>query len=104
MRAAGEAAKIARMLWRRRMMQKFCRITFNDSIDIVHTKLALIDQKPIRWRFAFEKRDCSFDSQNSADERADQQRDNAEMRDEKGKMMLAPWPARQRGTSKVRPE
>src|SRR6478672_830342 len=104
MRAAGEQSKIARAVRRRRMMQEFCRITLHDSIDIVHTKLALIDQKPIGWRFAFEKRDCSFDSQNSADERADQQRDNAEMRDEKGKMMLAPRPARQRGTGKVRPE
>jgi hypothetical protein len=86
------------------MMQKFRRITLHDSIGIVHTKLALIDQKPIGWRFALEKGDCTFDSQNSADERADQQRDDAEMRDEKCQMMLAPWPARQRGTGKVRPE
>src|SRR5439155_24582784 len=104
MRAPGEAAKIARVLWRRRMMQKFRRITFHDSIDIVHTKLALIDQKPIGRRLAFEKRDCSFDSPNSADERTDQQCDDAEVRDEKGKMMFAPRPARQRGTGKVRPE
>src|SRR5207244_716423 len=46
----------------------------------------------------------SFDSPNSADERADQQCDDAEMRDEEGKMMFAPRPARQRGTGKVRPE
>ena len=85
-------------------MQKFRRITFNDSIDVVHTKLALIDQKPIGRRFAFEKRHRSFDSQNSADERTDQQRDDAEVRDEKCKMMFAPRPARQRGTGKVRPE
>src|SRR6266487_5231743 len=104
MRAAGEQSKIARVLWRRRMMQKFGWITFHDSIAIVHTKLALIDQKPIGWRFAFEDRDCSFDSQNSADERADQQCDDAQMRDEKCKMMLAPRPTRQRGTGKVRPE
>src|SRR6266567_8296112 len=104
MRTAGEKAKIARTLRRRRMMQKFRGITFNDSINIVHTKLALIDQKPIGWRFAFEKRDCSFDSPNSADERTDQQRDDAEVRDEKCKMMFAPRPARQRGTGKVRPQ
>src|SRR6266446_4696707 len=104
MRAAGEAAKIARTLRGRRMMQKFRGITFNDSINVVHTKLALIDQEPIGWRFAFEKRYRSFDSQNSADERTDQQRDDAEVRDEKCKMMFAPRPARQRGTGKVRPE
>ncbi len=102
MRAAGEKAKIARMLRRWRMMQEFSRITFHDSIDIVHTKLALIDQKPIGWRFAFKKRDCSFDSPNPADERADQQRDDAEMSDEERKMMFAPRPARERGTGKVR--
>src|SRR5881296_2364266 len=104
MRAAGEQSKIARTLWRRRMMQKFGRIPFYNSIDVVHTKLTLIDQEPVRWRVAFEKGDCSFDSPNSADERADQQRDDAEMRDEEGKMMFAPRPARQRGTDKVRPE
>src|SRR5439155_6034898 len=104
MRAAGEEPKIARTLWRRRMMQKFGWITFHDSIDIVHAKLALIDKEPVRWRIVFEDRDCSFDSPNSADERADQQCDDAEMRDEEGKMMFAPRPARQRGTGKVRPE
>src|SRR6266496_4634324 len=104
MRAACEHSKIARTLRRRRVMQKFGWIAFHDSIDIVHTKLTLIDQEPIGWRFAFEERDCSFDSPNPADERADQQRDDAEMRDEEGKMMFAPRPARQRGTGKVRPE
>src|SRR5437870_8769600 len=104
MRAAGEQSKIARTLWRRGMMQKFCRITFHDSIDIVYAQLTLIDQEPVRWRVAFEKGDCSFVSPNSADERADQQRDDAEMRDEEGKMMFAPRPARQRGTGKVRSE
>src|SRR5438034_9933567 len=104
MRAAGEHSKIARTLRRRRVMQKFGRITFHDSIDIVHTKLTLIDQEPIGWRFAFEERDCSFDSPNPADERADQQGDDTEVRDEKSHMMFAPGPARQRGTRKVRPE
>src|SRR5213596_265515 len=104
MRAAGEAAKIARTRRRRRMMQKFRGITFHDSIDVVHAKLALIDQKPIGWRFAVEKRDCSFDSPNSAYERPNQQRDDAEVRDEKCKMMFTPRPARQRGTGKIRPE
>src|SRR5438309_9835702 len=104
MRAAGEQSKIARTLWRRRMMQKFGWITFHDSIDIVHANLTLIDQEPVRWRVAFEKGDCSFDSPNPSDERADQQCDDAEMSDEKCKMMFAPRPARQRGTGKVRPE
>src|SRR5437879_12627037 len=98
MRAPGEAAKIARVLWRRRMMQKFRGITFNDSIDVVHTKLALIDQKPIGWGFAFEERDRSFDSQNSADERANQQRDDAAVRDEECKLRFVRRPGRQRGT------
>src|SRR5438093_13705182 len=104
MRAAGEQSKIARTLWRRRMMQKFGWIAFHDSIDIVHTKLTLIDQEPVRRRVAFEKGDCSFDSPNSAVERADQQCDDADVRDEEGKMIFAPRPVRLRGTSKVRLE
>src|SRR6266496_1577668 len=59
---------------------------------------------PICWRFAFEKRDCSFDSPNSADEGSDQQRNDTEMRDEKREMMFAPGPTRERGTGKVCPE
>src|SRR2546428_12926765 len=97
MRAAGEQSKIARTLWRRGMMQKFGRITFHDSIDIVHTKLTLIDQEPVHWRVAFVKGDCFFDFPNPSDERADQQRDDAEMRGEGGKMMFSPRPAPQRG-------
>src|SRR5881628_3845027 len=104
MRSAGELPKIAWMLWRWRMMQEFSRIAFHDSINIVNAQLALVNKEPIRWRFAFEERDCPFDSPNPPDERADQQRDDAEMRDEEGKMMFAPRPARQRGTGKVRPE
>src|SRR5206468_9858172 len=88
-RSAGEQAKVARMLRRRRMMQKFRGITFHNSIDVMHTKLTLINKEPICRRFAFEKRDSSFDSPNPADERPDQQRDDAEMRDEKRKMMFA---------------
>src|SRR6266513_453340 len=98
MRPAGQQAKVA---W---VLQEFRGIAFYDSINVVHAKLTLIDQKAIRWRFAFEERDCSFDSPNSADERADQQGDDAEVRDEKSQMMFAPGPARQRGTRKVRPE
>src|SRR5467141_58979 len=104
MRATGEWAKIARMLRRRRMMQKFRGKAFHDSIDIVHTKLALIDQEPIRWRFAFEQRHRSFYSPNSPDERSDQKRNDTEMRDEKREMMFAPGPTGKRGAGKVRPE
>jgi len=82
MRAARERAKVAWVLCRRRMMQKLGGIAFYDSIDIVDAQLAFVDQEPIcRW-FAFEKRDCSFDSPNSADEGSDQQRDDTQMRDE----------------------
>src|SRR6266496_4108716 len=77
MRSAGEQAKVARMLRRRRMMQKFRGITFHNSIDVMHTKLTLINKEPICRRVAFEKRDSSFDSPNPADERPDQQRDDA---------------------------
>src|SRR5436190_24219904 len=72
MRSAGEQGKVARMLWRRRMMQLFRGITFHNSIDVMHTKLTLINKEPIcRW-VAFEKGDSSFDSPNPADERPDQ--------------------------------
>src|SRR5439155_930037 len=76
------------MLRRRRMMQKFRGIAFHDSIDIVYTKLALIHEEPISWRFTFEKRYGPFDSPNPAEERSDQQRDNTEMRDEKREVRL----------------
>src|SRR5436305_10024916 len=92
------------MLWRRRMMQKFGGESFHNSIHVVHAKLALIDQEPISWRFAFEERHGSFDSPNSPNKRSDQQRDDTEMRDEKGEVMFAPRPTRERGTGKVCPE
>src|SRR4029077_17703235 len=92
------------MLWRRRMMQKFGGESFHNSIHIVHAKLALIDQQPISWRFAFEERHGSFDSPNSPDKRSDEQRDDPEMRDEKRDVMFAPGPARKRGTGKIRAE
>ena len=102
MRSAGELPKVAWMLWRWRMMQEFSRIAFHDSINIVNAQLALVNKEPVRWRFAFEERDCPFDSPNPPDERADQQRDDAEMRDEECKMMFTPGPARERGTGKIR--
>src|SRR5580693_1672634 len=71
MRAAREQSKIAWMLSRRRMMQEFRGIAFYDSVDIVDAQLAFIHQEPTCWRFAFEKRDCSFDSPNSADKGSD---------------------------------
>ena len=86
------------------MMDKLRDITFHDSIDIVHSKLALIDKETIGWRFAFEECDGAFDSPNPADERSDQQRDNAKMRNQKGKMMFAPWPTGKRRNGEVRPE
>src|SRR5438874_4151834 len=104
MPAARERTKVAWMLWRRRMMQELSGIAFYDSIDIVDAQLAFIDQEPTCWRFAFEKRDGSFDSPNSADKGSDQQRDDTEMRDKKREMMFAPGPTRQRGTGKVCPE
>src|SRR5213076_2598923 len=104
MRAACEQTKVAWMLWRRRMMQKLRCIAFYDPIGIVDTQLAFIDQEPTCWRFAFEKRNGSFDSPNSADKRSDQQRDDTEMRDEKREVMFAPRPTRERRARKVCPE
>src|ERR1043166_7272704 len=66
MRTAREKTKIAWMLRGRGMMQKLGGITFHNSIDIVNSQLAFIDEEPIRWRFAFKKRDRPFDSPNSA--------------------------------------
>src|SRR5882724_8389193 len=104
MRTAGELPEITRMLRTRRMMQKFRGIAFHDPINIVHAKLAFIDEEPISWRFAFEKRDCPFVSPNSADKRPDQECNDTQMRDEKREMMFTPRPARERGTGKIRPE
>ena len=86
------------------MMQKFGGESFHNSIHVVHAKLALIDQEPISWRFAFEERHGSFDSPNSPNKRSDQQCDDAEMRDEKREVMFAPGPTRERRASKVCPE
>src|SRR5918996_2346275 len=72
MRSAGEQTEITWPLRRRRMMQKFRRKSFHDAIDVVDTKLALIDKKTVGWRIAFEQRDSSFDPPNSADERSGQ--------------------------------
>jgi hypothetical protein len=104
MRAAREKAKVPRTLRMRRMMQKFRRKSFHDSIDIVHAKLALIDKETIGWRFGFEECDRAFDSPNPADERPDQQGDNAEMRNQKRKMMFAPGPTGKRRDCQVRAE
>src|SRR5262249_46475853 len=79
LRTAREQAKLAWTLWRWGMMQKLGGIAFYNSIDIVDAQLAFIDQEPIRWWFAFEKRDCSFDSPNSADKGSDQQGDDTKM-------------------------
>ena len=70
-RSAGKLAQIFWMLWVRRVMQKFRGITFDDSIDIVHAKLMLIDQQSIGRRLAFKKRDRPFHPKNPADERTD---------------------------------
>ena len=86
------------------MMDEFGRITFDDSIGVADAKLMLIDQQPVGRRFAFEKRDRSFDSPNAADERAREQRDDAEMRDEKGDVMFFPGPAGKRRDREIRRE
>ena len=64
----------------------------------------LIDQETVAWRFAFEERDGAFDSPDPPDERPDQQRDNAEMRNEKGNMMFSPGPTGKRRAGQVRAE
>src|SRR5438045_2522440 len=104
MPSACEQPKVAWLLWCRRMMQKLRGIAFYDPVDIVDSQLALINQEPTCWRFAFEKCDGSFDSPNSADKGSDQQRDDTEMRDKKREMMFAPGPTRERGTGKICPE
>ena len=91
--ARREGAKIARTLRRRRMMQKFRGKSFDDSINVMHAKLMFIDHQAVGGGLAFEKRDASFNPRNSADQRAGQQRNDAEMRDEKCGVMFAPRPA-----------
>ena len=103
-RAGGELAEIAWMLWRWGMMQKFRGICFYDSVNVMDTQLALIGKQPIGGRLAFEKSDGSFDSPNSANERSDQQRDNAEMRDKKCEMVFAPGPSRKSGGGEIGPK
>ena len=83
------------------MMQKLSGIAFHDSVDIVDPQLTFVKKKPIRWWFAFEKRDRSFDTPNSSDQRSYQESDDTQMRDQKGNMMFAPRPTRKRGTGEV---
>src|SRR6267378_1274191 len=99
-----EPGKVARMLCRRRMMQKFGGKSFHDPIHIVNAKLAFLDEEPISWRFALEERHGSFDSQNSPNEGTNQQRDDPEMGNQKCNVMFAPGPTRKRGAGKVRAE
>ena len=88
-----EETKVSRMLRSGGSMDKFGRVTFDDPIGVVNAKLMLIDEQPVIRRIAFEKRDRSFDSPNASDERAGQQRDDAQMRDEKCNVMFLPGPA-----------
>src|SRR5690348_16763707 len=71
-RATRERPKLARPIGCRRMMQKLGGITFHDSIQIMDAQLVFVDHQSIRWGFAFEERNCSFDSPNSTDQRSDQ--------------------------------
>ena len=92
------------MLRSGRAMDKFGRVTFDDPIGVVDAKLMLIDQQPIVRRFAFEERDRSFDSPNASDERPGQERDDAEMSDEKRDVMFFPGPAGESRHRQVRRE
>ena len=85
-----EQAEVPRFLRRGRAMNEFGRVALNDPVGVADPELMLIDQQTIARRFAFEERDGSFDSPSPPDERSGQERDDAEMRDEKGKMMFAP--------------
>lgn len=103
-RAARELAEISWTLRTWRMMQKFRRITFNNSIDIVDAELMLIDQQSIGRRLAFKNRDRPLDTKNPANERANQKRNDAEMGDEKRGVIFLPGPARERGRGQIRAE
>src|SRR5256885_3657697 len=92
------------MLWVRRVMQKFRRITFDDSIDIVDAELMLIDQQSIGRRLAFKKRDRALDPKCPPDERANQKRDDAEMGNEERAVIFFPGPTRKCGRSQIRAE
>src|SRR4029077_12401500 len=94
-RAACQRSKIARMLRCRWMMQKFSGKSFHHSIDILHSQLMFVDKQPIRWRLTFKNCKGALNSPNPPDERAGQQRDDAEMCNEKGNVMFAPGPARE---------
>src|SRR5437588_2125765 len=67
----------------------------------MNAQLMFIDEQPVAWGIAFEQSDRSFDSKNATDERACEQRDDAEMGDEKGDMMFAPRPARESGDGEI---
>ena len=92
------------MLRSGRPMNEFGRVTFDDPIGVADAELMLIDEQTVARRFAFEKRDRSFDSPDASDERSGQERDDAEMRDEKGNVMFFPRPAGQRRHRQVRRE
>src|SRR5205823_5127111 len=92
------------MLRRWRTMQEFRAITLQHAIGIMNAQLMFIDEQPVgRW-IAFKQGNRPFDSENATDERAGQQRNDAEMGDEKGNVMLAPRPARESGDSQISAE
>lgn len=75
-------------------MNELDRVAFLDAAGIVEVQLMLVEKQPVRGRFAFEECDGSFDSPDSSDERTGQERDDAEVGDEKRNVMFFPPPAR----------
>ena len=64
----------------------------------------LINQEPIGWRIILEKCDRAFNSPNTTDERAGQERDNTQMGNKEGDVVFTPGPPRQSGNGEIRPE
>ena len=108
-RAGRERSQIPRTLSGRRPVNELRRITFDDPIRVAHAQLMLIHEQPVRRRLALEERERAFHAPETSDERSEEQRNDAEMRDEKRHVMLLPRPARERrdgeiGDEKKQPE
>ena len=78
--------------------------SFDEAVGIMHTQLMFVDQQAIRRRLSFEKCEGTFNSPNTTDKRASQERDNTQMGNEEGDVVFTPGPARQSGNSEIRRE
>src|SRR3954469_19866491 len=76
-------------------MNEFHRITLHDAVSITDPKLMLVDQQPVRRRFAFEQRYRSFNTPYPPHQRTGEESNDSEVSDQKCDVMFFPGPARE---------